>query len=447
MSRYYVTRETAPVHVWDQDDVEFIEPPPDEGVDPFYDPIAEPLCEADSGWAGHETEPMEDHAENLKAFVRGRPDLTCPGCVLALERRHALPESYRTDALEERISEWQAAQARATTSRSVPPGSVEADVVEQAREMIEDLREAGRPLEDLTLTVSPDVMDDLRAHTFEVAVDEPTSVHGVPVLEADDAEAGTMEPMTFETVSIDLEVDTDEMNERVRERLREDAEEMERQMKGRSPLDTGSLRESIRAGAPPTHPSSRSSYTPLGATDGVDLSLPDSVTEMLDMDPEELAERARAESNYEGGRIPPKYVPPEMDPAPVAGKYPGVSGVTKDADTWCLDCAVSKAWIDFQPSPTQGDVSLILRDEEWDYIPRCAECERPLDVPSLESGWNATGTFTGTCVSTEPVVLDDGHETVEVHETEPLGEDPPRLGKEYEVPIRSCTPAGEGEGS
>lgn len=407
---YYVNRYDAPIHVWDADDVEYIEPPKDEG-DPFWDPIADALCGA--SLPGAETEPMETVAPDLREYVRRDPDKKCPGCILAVMERHNLPDDLRTDGLEERIDEWESAQAESDgllddavsvsfevdfgdpsvapdpdETRTVPPGSTEADVVDAAREMMEDMERAGKDLSDLTLTVSPDVMDELRAHTFEVrrSVAEEVTLDGVPVLEDTEADGpGQMSAYDYETVSFDLE-----------------------------PM--------------PTHPMCRSEPF-LRPTSG---GLPEDAEELLGMDVDELGEAVRAESGY-SGQHPPKYVPEAEDPAPVHGKWPGISGVTYQGDTLCLDCAAARDLVTFEPEPAQDDVGLILRDTEWRTRPRCGGCERPLDVKVT-----APETFTGTCVQAgDPVVLDDGGLTVVVSDTSVLGEDA-RLGQEYEVPAAAC---------
>lgn len=104
---------------------------------------------------------------------------------------------------------------------------------------------------------------------------------------------------------------------------------------------------------------------------------------------EAAREQARQESGLrtvEGGVRSAKHRDPEEwdDVGTVAGKWPGVAGVTKDGICVCLDCAIKRDLVDFNAEPTRDAVEPILRDSEWDYVPTCSGCDAALDVRVLE---------------------------------------------------------------
>jgi hypothetical protein len=39
--------------------------------------------------------------------------------------------------------------------------------------------------------------------------------------------------------------------------------------------------------------------------------------------------------------------------------------------------------VDFEAEPTEEDVMVMLRSDEWDYVPTCADCHAALDVRVL----------------------------------------------------------------
>jgi hypothetical protein len=58
------------------------------------------------------------------------------------------------------------------------------------------------------------------------------------------------------------------------------------------------------------------------------------------------------------------------------------------------------------------------------------------EMSALEHEDGTPITWTGTCVKTDPVTLDDGEMVARVTDTSVLGEDA-RLGREYEVPAEA----------
>lgn len=196
-------------HIWSDENVDWIEPPDDEPRPDHGDPIGPAMCGAEE--YAPALDPMSDRAGSLRDFLRRADHEVCPRCVLALERRHALPaDEYRTNKLDQRIK-----MAQACTDAS--------QVGEKARELIEQAKSRGLPTADLTLTVSPEVREQLEAHSVRVAMDEAgpfgggvTEYSGVPVIE----------DQTFETAELDIEVDmslsTDAMD-RLREAAMDEA--------------------------------------------------------------------------------------------------------------------------------------------------------------------------------------------------------------------------------
>lgn len=68
------------------------------------------------------------------------------------------------------------------------------------------------------------------------------------------------------------------------------------------------------------------------------------------------------------------------------------------------------------------------------------------EMSALEREDGTPITWTGTCVKTDPVTLDDGEMVAEVTDTSVLGEDA-RLGREYEVPAEAMEVLETGEDS
>lgn len=96
----------------------------------------------------------------------------------------------------------------------------------------------------------------------------------------------------------------------------------------------------------------------------------------------EQARQKRGTRSVEGGVRPPKHRDPDEWDAvgTVAGKWPGIAGVTTDGICVCLDCAIEQSLVDFNAEPTEDEVEPILRDSEWDYVPTCSGCDAALDV-------------------------------------------------------------------
>lgn len=213
---YYVLRmgPTQPDehHIWSDENVEWIEPTGADHAPDHGDPIGPAMCGAEEYAAV--LDPMEERASSLRDYLRRADHEVCPRCVLALERRHALPpDEYRTDQLDERIK-----VAQACTDPD--------EVGERAREAIEEAKRKGLPTSDLTLTVSPEVKEALQAQSVRVAMDDASPTFGDSPVEM----AGTpvLEDATFEThelsVDVDFSLSTEKMDE-LRERFMEDARE------------------------------------------------------------------------------------------------------------------------------------------------------------------------------------------------------------------------------
>lgn len=75
-------------------------------------------------------------------------------------------------------------------------------------------------------------------------------------------------------------------------------------------------------------------------------------------------------------------------PVDTSGGWPGIAGFSHDDACYCVDCAEQNDAIDTEQA-RRDDAQLpktgvILADEEWDRQPRCAACEKPLNVQVLE---------------------------------------------------------------
>lgn len=95
-------------HVWDAENVDWIEP--------------------DEWNTAAALDPMEAHAPSLKAFLRRGDGEVCPACALALENRHSLPDSYRTETLDERIGEYQRERGDEAVKDAVSPADIKESI-------------------------------------------------------------------------------------------------------------------------------------------------------------------------------------------------------------------------------------------------------------------------------------------------------------------------------
>ena len=390
---YYITDSGTPIHVLDEQDVEFTDP---DAREPYWEPVGPTLCDAD---VDDEAAPMETVAPGISEYIQRGESMVCPGCVLALLERHNLPDALLSDEMAERIEDWSARQrAEASgaigdthtgldiefdqpehhtpgSSRVVPPGTGQDGIKETAERLIADREAADLDTSCLSLRLSPDLREALDSARIDILRAPDAELTEEPSAPVSDSEAGSFDE---NIVSVDIEplprvVDADDV--------------------------TPTLAES---------------------------------EDILDMDIDALDEAVRASSDFDG-KHPPKYVPPDAHPAPVHGQWPGVAGITYRGEVYCLDCGMTDGLVDFGPEPAAEGVALVLRDAEWDRRPYCGECDRPIDVPVV-----ASESFEGTCVQTDSaVVLDDGENIVTVTDTTTLPEEP-RLGAMYEVPLRHC---------
>lgn len=195
-------------HIWADENVDWIEPRtngPDHG-----DPVGPAMCGAEEYAVA--LDPMSERTSSLRDYLRRADHEVCPRCVLALERRHALPaDEYRTDTLDQRIK-----TAQACTDAS--------QVGERARELTEGAKARGHPTTDLSLTVSPEVREQLEARSVRVEMEDAVPFGGGGVTEM--AGVPVVEDMTFETAELDIEVDMSLSTDAIEEMAEEMADEM-----------------------------------------------------------------------------------------------------------------------------------------------------------------------------------------------------------------------------